>query len=76
MIDRNIGTAERLVRFALAVMLVVWIFYSEVFGIVQALALVASFALLWNSIFARCYLWKWLGLNSCEADCDPETQDC
>ena len=72
MIDRNIGRAERVVRFILAALLVAWIISSESFGLGQGVALVAAFALLWNSIFARCYLWKWLGISSC----DPATEDC
>ncbi|WOJ94580.1 DUF2892 domain-containing protein [Congregibacter variabilis] len=71
MIDRNIGTVERLVRFGLAVVIVGWIFTAQSFGLLQGLGLLAAFALLWNSIFGRCYLWKWLGLSSCatEDDC-------
>mgnify|MGYP001801257673 CR=1 FL=1 len=76
MIDRNIGTAERFVRFALAVLLIGWVFFSNSFGVAQVLALIAAFALLWNSIFGRCYLWKWLGLSSCEGRCATEGPDC
>jgi hypothetical protein len=73
MIDRNIGTVERLIRFTLAVIVVAWIFAADSFGLPQLLGLLAAFALLWNSIFGRCYLWKWLGLSSCatEDDCSP-----
>jgi hypothetical protein len=72
MIDRNIGKAERVVRFVLAVLLVAWVFNATRFGVLQGVALVAAFALLWNSIFARCYLWKWLKISSC----DPQREDC
>ena len=72
MIDRNIGKAERIVRFVLAVLLIAWVLKSTTFGIAQGIALVAAFALLWNSIFARCYLWKWLNISSC----DPQREDC
>ncbi|MDP5072074.1 MAG: DUF2892 domain-containing protein [Congregibacter sp.] len=68
MIDRNIGTIERAVRFALAVLLVAWILAQERFGLIHGVAVLAAFALVWNSIFARCYLWKWLGLSSCKAE--------
>ena len=67
MIDRNIGLAERIVRLALGVLLIGWVVTGGVFGAAQAVALLAAFALLWNSIFARCYLWKWLGISSCDA---------
>lgn len=72
MIDRNIGLAERIVRLALAVLLMGWVLTGGVFGAPQAIGLVAAFALLWNSIFARCYLWKWLGISSC----DPSRKNC
>ena len=72
MIDRNIGKIERLVRLVLAIALIGWVVGGASFGIPQAAALVAAFALLWNSIFGRCYLWKWLGFNSCDA----ATGDC
>ena len=72
MIDRNVGLTERIVRLVLGVILIGWIFTADRFGVLQALALVAAFALLWNSIFARCYLWKWLHISTC----DPAQEDC
>ena len=72
MIDRNIGLAERIVRLVLGVLLIGWVLSGSAFGAAQAVALVAAFALLWNSIFARCYLWKWLNISSC----DPSREDC
>lgn len=67
MIQRNIGTPERVLRFLLSLALIVWVTGSLQFGLPQAAALVAALALLWNSIFARCYLWKWLRISSCPA---------
>jgi hypothetical protein len=72
MIERNIGTIERLVRAVLGALLVGWVLTGQVFGLPQGGALLAAFALFWNSIFARCYLWKWLNLSSC----DPRKGDC
>ncbi|MFT7320500.1 MAG: hypothetical protein ACI8SI_002050, partial [Congregibacter sp.] len=37
-------------------------------GAPQAFILIAAFALLWNSVFGYCYLWKWLGLSSCATE--------
>lgn len=65
MIERNIGKVERVVRLALSVLLVGWVAAGESFGVAQGVALLAAFALLWNSIFSRCYLWRWLGISSC-----------
>jgi hypothetical protein len=72
MIQRNIGTPERVIRFLLSLVLVGWVIAADRFGVAQAAALAAAFALLWNSIFARCYLWKWLRISSC----DPARDDC
>ncbi len=72
MIERNIGTVERVIRAVLGVLLVGWVLTSRELGLLQGAALVAAFALFWNSIFARCYLWKWLNLSSC----DPADEDC
>ena len=68
MINRNIGKKERVARLLLAIALIGWVVGGAGFGVPQGLALLASFALLWNSIFARCYLWQWLGLNSCDGE--------
>jgi hypothetical protein len=72
MIDRNIGRPERVVRFVLSLLLIGWVVREGELGIAQGFALLAALALLWNSIFARCYLWKWLRISSC----DPEREDC
>ena len=77
MIHRNLGLIERLLRFAIAIALLIWITGATAFGPLQAGAALAALALFWNGIFARCYLWKWLGLSTCKAcpgrDCaDPE----
>ena len=78
MIYRNLGLVERILRFALGAALLIWIGGAAAFGPPQAAAALAALALFWNSIFARCYLWKWLGLSTC-TDCaggdgaDPET---
>ncbi|MEE4278741.1 MAG: DUF2892 domain-containing protein [Halieaceae bacterium] len=67
MIERNIGVAERIIRLILGVALITWVLTASSFHWPQGLALVAAFALLWNSIFARCYLWKWLRISTCSA---------
>ncbi len=72
MIERNIGLPERIIRFLIGIGLIVWVSTGSEFSWPQGLALVAAFALLWNSIFARCYLWKWLHISSC----DPKREDC
>jgi hypothetical protein len=66
MINRNIGTAERIVRLVLALALLGWVITEGRLGLAQGIALLAAAALLWNSIFGRCYLWKWLRISSCK----------
>lgn len=67
MIERNVGTPERIVRFLLAIAAAGWVLSSERLGLAQGAVLLAALALTWNSIFGRCYLWKWLGLSSCKS---------
>ncbi|MFT7286764.1 MAG: hypothetical protein ACI87W_000873 [Halieaceae bacterium] len=68
MIKRNIGKVEAVVRLCLAAMLTGWVVHSAHLGMLQGLALLAAVALVCNSVFGRCYLWKWLGLSSCGMD--------
>ncbi len=78
MINRNVGTLERLIRLGLGLVLVFAVLQAPAFGVLQGVSLVAAFALFWNSIFGRCYLWKWLGITSCDdnncADCPDSEQ--
>jgi len=67
MIERNIGPTERIVRFLIGLFLVGIVIAGGSFGPPQTLALIAALALFWNSIFARCYLWKWLRISTCTA---------
>ncbi|HBO12933.1 MAG TPA: hypothetical protein DD491_09135 [Halieaceae bacterium] len=72
MINRNLGTIERLLRLAGAVLLSVWLLARGSHDILSVLAGVAALALFANAIFSRCYLWALLGINSC----DPEDEHC
>lgn len=65
MINRNLGNTERSLRFVFAISLIGWVASGERFGAAQGLGILAACALLWNSILARCYLWKWLNISSC-----------
>ena len=76
MIKSNLGKIERGVRLALAIALTAWVAASDSFGVAQTVGLIAAFALLWNSIFARCYLWKWLGIDTgCRHECEADSKD-
>lgn len=76
MIRQNVGKIERVIRIVLAALLCAWVLQSDALGVAQYAALLAAAALTWNAFFGRCYLWKWLGLNSCEGrnqgDEEPE----
>lgn len=74
MIERNIGPIERVLRLIFAIMLIGWVFSGKSFGVAQGAALVAAMALTWNSIFARCYLWKWIGVTSCPTPLSSDTK--
>lgn len=76
MIDRNIGNPERVLRFFCATALLLWIVASDSLGFVQGIAAVAALALLWNSSFGRCHLWKWLGISSFKSKGSADNADC
>jgi len=65
MIDRNLGTAERALRLLLALAAIVWLVLREHHDLWSAGAGLAALALTFNALYARCYLWALLGLNSC-----------
>jgi len=60
----NHSTFERSVRFLLGLLLATIVATQAEFGLSEgALLVVASFLLL-NGLSGRCYLWRWLGLNT------------
>jgi hypothetical protein len=64
-IKKNLGRAERAVRFVGGVVLGFWVTTRSHFGLIEWLALIAAVFLVFNSFFARCYLWHLLGLDTC-----------
>lgn len=72
MIDRNLGTLERMLRLGVAVLLTGWLLARGSHDILSILAGIAALALFANAIFSRCYLWALLGINSC----NPEDEHC
>ncbi len=72
MINRNLGTMERLLRLAGAVLLAGWLLARGSHDILSVVAGIAALALFANAVFSRCYLWALLGINSC----DPEDEHC
>ena len=77
MIDRNLGTTERVLRLAGAMALVLFAAFRDSHDIFTAIALLVALAFTLNFFFSRCYLWSVLGINSCENDeqaCAPSSQ--
>lgn len=77
MIERNLGSTERVLRLVGAIILLAWVTSRDNHDILTLLALLAVLALTLNFLFSRCYLWALLGLNSCENDengCPPPRQ--
>ena len=72
MINRNLGTIERLLRLLGAVLLTGWLFARGSHDLLSAVAAIAALALFANAIFSRCYLWALFGINSC----DPKDEHC
>jgi hypothetical protein len=72
MINRNLGTLERMLRLGVAVLLTGWLLARDSHDLLSVLAGIAALALFANAIFSRCYLWALLGINSC----DPEDEHC
>ena len=73
MINRNLGIGERIVRGTLGVLLGGWILSQPTFGWLHGIGSIIALFLILNAFFARCYMWKWLGLNTCDEN-DPDCQ--
>ncbi len=77
MIKRNLGSTERVLRLMVALTLVVWVALRNSHDVLTPLALLIATALTLNFLFSRCYLWAFLGFNSCEDNqkgCPPPRQ--
>lgn len=66
MFSPNLGKAERAVRLVLGLALGSWVIAQPAPGALEAIVGLASLFLVLNALSARCYLWRALGLNSCQ----------
>ena len=66
----NLSLFERVVRPLLGCLLALIALSQPEFGLLEGIVLVLAIFLVLNGILARCYLWKWLGLNSARNDID------
>ena len=66
MFSPNLGKAERAFRLVVGAVLAAWVLVQPEPGAVEAIAGIAALFLVLNALSARCYLWRALGLNSCQ----------
>lgn len=74
MIERNIGNAERIVRFCFGLIFGFWALTQPAMNtFVEWFVIVVAVSLMLNGIFSRCYLWYLLDVNTSEktARCSP-----
>ena len=64
----NLSLFERVVRPLLGCLLALIALSQPEFGLLEGIVLVIAAFLILNGILARCYLWKWLGLNTARND--------
>ncbi len=68
MIEKNLGRVERALRLLVGLALFLFILLAELSGAYLLVLTTIAIFLLANAVTARCYLWRWLGLNSCTND--------
>ena len=76
MIERNIGNAERLVRFFFGLIFAVWaLSQPSINTVAEWFVIVVAASLMLNGIFSRCYLWFLLDVNTNESGkrCNPSS---
>lgn len=62
--QRNISGLERLLRLFLGLGICAAVLFSGHKNLADSVLLLAGFFLVLNGLTARCYLWRWLGINS------------
>jgi hypothetical protein len=60
----NLSVLERIVRPLLGLALASIALTQPELGLLALFVLVVAVFLILNGVFARCYLWHWLGLNT------------
>jgi len=62
--QQNLGLFDRVVRLLLGLLMVTVIVSRNSYGWVELAVLLCAVMLILNGLLARCYLWKWLGINT------------
>ena len=60
----NLSLFERTLRLLLGLVLATVALSQPDIGVAETLVLIAASCLVLNGLLARCYLWKWLGINT------------
>jgi hypothetical membrane protein len=65
MIERNIGNAERIVRFSFGLLFAAWALSQPAIDtFAESLVIIVAASLMLNGIFSRCYLWYLLDVDT------------
>ncbi len=64
----NLSPFERVFRTLLGCLLALIALSQPELGLLEIIVLIAAVFLILNGIWARCYLWRWLGLNTAQND--------
>ncbi|MDB4491290.1 DUF2892 domain-containing protein [Luminiphilus sp.] len=68
---KNLGPFERLIRLALGSASLFFVFIQPEWGVTEGIVAIVGLFLLLNALSARCYLWRWLGIDTrASAQCD------
>lgn len=67
-IERNLGNIERVIRLLLGLLFLGWVLTRQDANWVDLFVTIISVALILNGVFARCYLWFILDVNTCDND--------
>lgn len=66
--NRNLSLFERIVRPLLGLVMASIALTQPEIGLLEVIVLVLSSFLILNGLLARCYLWRWLGVNTARND--------
>jgi len=62
---KNVGTTDKIIRIAIAVVMLVLYFTNVVTGTLGIVALVAAGIMVFTSLFSFCGLYTLIGVNTC-----------
>lgn len=70
MFNKNVGNKDKVVRIALAALLLIFYFTGTVSGTIGYIALIAAGALIITSLFSFCGLYAIFGISTCAVSHD------